>query len=345
MNRYLIPFLALMLLFLSACQNSETAESPATVQLFAMDTVMELSAYGTNADHALALASDRINELDALLSTNQEGSEVYAANNSQGQPIVLSDDTAVLIQKALSVCAMTNGALDISIYPIVKAWGFTTNSYQVPDAKTLSKLLSLVDYSAISLDPNTNTLTLPKGMEIDLGSIAKGYTGDAVTQLLASNGITSAIINLGGNVQTLGTKPDGSLWNVAIQDPKGDDYLGTVAVADKAVITSGGYQRYFVQDGVTYHHIIDPASGYPANNGLISVTIVSGSGTLGDGLSTSLFVMGLDKAIDFWRTHDGFETVLVGDDGTVYVTEGLKDVFTPSAGVNVQIIEKTQSGQ
>ena len=161
-------------------------------------------------------------------------------------------------------------------------------------------------------------------MKIDLGGIAKGYTSSRIMDIFKENGITSGLVNLGGNVQALGTKTDGSNWRVAVQSP------------DEAVITSGGYERYFEQDGVTYHHIIDPKTGYPAENGLVSVTIVSSDGTLADGLSTSLFIMGEEKAAEFWKAHsDEFEAILETDDGTIYVTEGLKDSFTTDLDMKV----------
>ena len=149
--------------------------------------------------------------------------------------------------------------------------------------------------------------------------------------------MTSGLVNLGGNAQVLGTKPDGSLWRVAVQSPDAEDeYLGVLETKDKAIITSGGYERYFEKDGVTYHHIIDPSTGYPAENGLISVTIVSADGTLADGLSTSLFVMGKDKAVDYWRTHsDEFDMILLTDDEQLYVSEGIKDSFTSDRDVNI----------
>ena len=149
--------------------------------------------------------------------------------------------------------------------------------------------------------------------------------------------VDSGLVNLGGNVQAYGTKPDGSNWRVAIQNPNNtEDYIGVLSIADKAVITSGGYERYFEQDGKTYHHIIDPSTGYPAENGLISVTIVSDDGTLADGLSTSLFIMGKDKAVEFWKSHsDEFDAVLEADDGTLYVTEGIKDSFTSDSTVEI----------
>ena len=176
---------------------------------------------------------------------------------------------------------------------------------------------------------NGNKITLSQGMSIDLGGIAKGYTGDCVMEAMTEYGVESALINLGGNVQTLGTKPDGSMWKIAIQDPESDGTIGTLSVSDAAVITSGGYQRYFEENGTKYHHIINPKTGYPADSGLLSVTIVSDKGITGDGLSTALFVMGTSDAIAFWQEYGDFEAVLITKDD-IYITSGLENAFTLS---------------
>lgn len=172
-----------------------------------------------------------------------------------------------------------------------------------------------------------NTVSIPDDVQIDLGGIAKGFTSDHMMQVFADSGVTSGIISLGGNVQALGLKPDGSRWRVAVQDPKNsEDNFAVIEIEDEAVITSGGYQRYFEQDGTTYHHIIDPRTGYPADSGIISSTIISHDGTLADGLSTSLFIMGVDDALDYWRAHsDEFDAILMDENGTVYVTDGIAD--------------------
>ena len=182
-----------------------------------------------------------------------------------------------------------------------------------------------------------NFVTLGADQQIDFGGIAKGYTSSRIMDIYKDNGITSGLVNLGGNVQALGTKTDGTKWKIAVQSPDDtEDYLGILSVQDKAVITSGGYERYFEQDGVTYHHIIDPKTGYPAESGLVSVTIVSEDGTLADGLSTSLFIMGKEKAADFWREHkDDFDAILMSDDGTLYVTEGLENDFSTERTVEI----------
>lgn len=314
-------------------------DAEAVRDVFAMDTYMTVKAYGSNGDAAVDAAVDEINRLDALLSTGKKDSEIGQINaNNGGQ---LSEDGAVLMERSLELYKSTNGAFDVAIYPVMKAWGFTDGNYQVPDADTLKATLELVDPSLIDYDKETSTVSFKKdGVQIDFGGIAKGYTSSRIMDIYKEKGVTSGLVNLGGNAQVFGTKPDGSLWRVAVQSPDSEDeYLGVLETKDKAIITSGGYERYFEKDGVTYHHIIDPSTGYPADNGLISVTIVSADGTLADGLSTSLFVMGKDKATDYWKAHsDEFDMILLTDDEKLYVSEGIKDSFTSDR--EFEIVEK-----
>lgn len=314
-------------------------DAEAVRDVFAMDTYMTVKAYGSNGDAAVDAAVDEINRLDALLSTGKKDSEIGQINaNNGGQ---LSEDGAVLMERSLELYKSTNGAFDVAIYPVMKAWGFTDGNYQVPDADTLKATLELVDPSLIDYDKETSTVSFKKdGVQIDFGGIAKGYTSSRIMDIYREKGVTSGLVNLGGNAQVFGTKPDGSLWRVAVQSPDSEDeYLGVLETKDKAIITSGGYERYFEKDGVTYHHIIDPSTGYPADNGLISVTIVSADGTLADGLSTSLFVMGKDKATDYWKVHsDEFDMILLTDDEKLYVSEGIKDSFTSDR--EFEIVEK-----
>ena len=321
-------------LVLSGCSAGQAAPSstPSTAtevdptqaqstELFAMDTVMTLTAYGPNANPALQAAAEEIQRLDKLLSISSESGEILPLNQSgHGE---LSDETAALLQRALEVSRETGGLFDCTIGPVMDAWGFPTQNYQVPEGGLLQSLLARVDYRQVAL--SDHTVTLPKGVEIDLGGIAKGYTSDHIMDGFAQSGITSGIVSLGGNVQTLGRKPDGSLWRVGLQDPRNPDQtFAVVEVEDQAVITSGGYQRYFQEDGVTYHHIIDPRTGYPADSGIISATIVSADGTLADALSTALFIMGPEEAETFWQAHqDRFDAILMTDSGQILVTAGL----------------------
>lgn len=321
-----------MILFLTLCLALCGCSTPMEAQtrtIFAMDTVMELTVY-TDSEELLSEAIGRINELESKLSVTMDGSEIHTVNAAGKGP--LSGDTTDLLTRALALCASTGGALDISIYPVVSAWGFTTGNYRIPETAELETLLENVDYSAIVL--KEGIVSVPEGMQMDLGSVAKGYTGDVISTFLKENGVTSALLNLGGNVQAVGNKPEGTPWHVAVQHPLDEDYLGVLSISDEAAITSGGYERYFIgDDGQTYWHIIDPSTGAPVDSGLISVTVVGKSGLVCDGLSTALFVMGLEKAAQYWRNAaEEFEAILVTDDGNIYITEGLREKFTLSEG-------------
>ena len=313
------------LLLLAGCAPVRPVERT----FFAMDTVMTLRL-GPDGDEAfLDLAQGRVAELEGLLSVTAEGSEVYGLNRAGGAE--LSPDTAELLEGALDLCARTGGALDISTYPVLRAWGFTTGAYRVPAQEELDALLPLVDYTRVELEGNA--AALPPGMEIDLGSVAKGYAGDALSALLREGGVESALLDLGGSIQAVGVKPDGSPWRVAVRDPAGEGTIGVVEAADKAVVTSGGYERYFEEDGVRYWHILDPETGKPARSGLASVTVVGDSGLVCDGLSTALFVMGREGALDFWREHGSqlsFGLILVEEDGSITYTDG--SGFIPGEG-------------
>lgn len=318
----------------SKTQNEE--DKSESRDIFAMDTYMTLTAYGKNAKKALDEAVDEINNIEQLVSTGIDSSEVSQINkNGKGS---VSETTGYLIKRSKEIYDSTNGVFDITIYPIMQAWGFPTENYRVPGKKELKKLRELMGADHVLYDEKKQEVTLNKeGMKIDLGGIAKGYTSSKVMDIFKENGISSAVISLGGNVQTLNGKPDGSDWRVAVENPADTgSYIGVLSIKDKAVITSGGYERYFKQDGKTYHHIIDPANGYPANNGLTSVTIVSDDGTLADGLSTSLFIMGPEKAQKYWKEHsDEFDTILVKDDGSILVSEGLAEYFTSESDFTI----------
>lgn len=328
-------------------QNSSDSSQEYTSDVFAMDTYMTLTAYGENAQEAVEAGIAEIQRLDDLLSTGKDTSEVAQINVNGGG--VLSEDTNYLVKRALDIYQNTNGAFDISIYPVMQLWGFTTGNFAVPSESDLAAKLALVDAGKITLSEENGqtSISLPEGMEIDLGGIAKGYTSGRVMDVMKSYGIKSAVINLGGNAHVLGNKTDGSQWKVGIQDPEDENgYLGGVSVTDKAIITSGGYERYFVDEatGVKYHHIIDPKTGYSANNGLISVTIVSADSTLADGLSTSLFVLGTQDAISYCKEHcaeDGFDAIMEDADGKLYITDGIYDDFINMN--NNKNIEKIQT--
>ncbi len=329
-----------------AQSHSETAAEDARFDetFLAMDTVMTVSAFGPKGQAGVKAAREKIEALDALLSTGSETSEVSRLNAEGGGG--LSEDTLALAKASLALYEDTDGAFDISIYPVMKLWGFdrlddlSADNPDIPTKEELAETLALVDAGELSLDTENSVLTygLP-GMAVDFGGITKGYASDTVIHMLRDMGIRHALLNLGGNVQALGAKPDGSKWRVGIRYPdlQSSDIVGIVSVENKAVITSGDYERTI--PGTDYHHIIDPATGWPVENGLRSVTIVSEDGTLADGLSTSLFVMGMEKAEEYWRSHrEAFDVIFLTEDLKLHVTEGIAEDFKPADGYKMDII-------
>ena len=335
MKRFSI-LIAALCLCLTGC-GKQTTE--ATAQIFAMDTVMEVAAYGPKAEKAVQETEGQIKALENQLSRTKADSLVSGLNRD-GSIRHLTYDYWNLIARAKEYRDATNGAFDITIAPVMDAWGFTGDSFRVPEQSELDTLLKKVNSDAIQmLGLPSDSVTLGEGQAIDLGGIAKGYTSDWVEQTFRANGIESGKISLGGNVFVLGGKPDGSDWRVGIKDPRNESGLAAIlSLRDAYAITSGGYERYFEENGKTYHHIIDPSTGYPADSGLLSVTVVAadngpdwagaGNGAMCDAFSTALFVMGEEQALDFWRNGGyDFDLVLVTEDGRVVITAGLADRF------------------
>lgn len=327
MSKRFLSLCIIGVIFFTSCSSRNIKQEPQSKSFFAMDTYMTLTAYGENAESALNQAEERVTELEKMWSVTDENSEIYAINHSDGKPIEISNETAQLLDFSLNISKITNGALDCTMYPILTEWGFTTSEYKIPTDEKISELLENTGYEKVELDGNS--VAIPENMQIDLGAVGKGYTGDLVTEVLKENGIESALLDLGGNIQAIGTKPDGTDWKFGLRSPFDEGSFATLEISDRAVITSGGYERYFVgDDGETYWHILDPETGKPAHSGLVSVTIVGREGRLCDALSTSLFVMGLDKATKLWKQRDDFEMVLVTENGDIYLTEGLEEKFS-----------------
>jgi thiamine biosynthesis lipoprotein len=225
---------------------------------------------------------------------------------------------------------MTDGAFDITVLPLMKLWGFYNRNYTVPDETSIANTIKLIGYEKIRLEDNM--LYMKEGIQIDLGAVSKGFAGQKAAQLLMDLGVDSGMLSLGGNMQVFGLNSYDSVWNIAIQDPYDESaYVGIIHNTDCSIITSGSYQRYFEENDKIYHHIIDPHTGYPAESGLVSVTIIADDGTYADALSTGLFVTGLDKAVEIWKEYQDFEAVFITENNTIYITEGLIDKFTSSS--------------
>ncbi len=308
------------------------ADSPVfTTDSFAMGTVISQRVYGEDGQAAVDEAMARISYLDGLLTFNDSQGDIYRLNKNAGHGYVeLDPETVRIIAKAQQVAALSGGAFDITVGPLVKAWGIGTDGERIPSSKEIDALLPLIGYQNVVIE--NNMVSIKQGQMVDLGGIGKGYAGDAVIEVYKQRGITSAYVNLGGNVVTLGNKPDGSPWRVGIRDPRpaengpGPD-LGIVKVIDKAVVTAGDDQRYFLAGGQRYHHILDPATGYPARSDLMSVTLVTDSSLDADTLDTAVYILGLDQGRELLRQYGGVEAIFVTIDKKVYVTDGLKANF------------------
>ena len=307
-----------LLLCLTGC-----SEPKITKQIFAMDTYMEMTAYGKNAETALQDVISTINSYAKELDPEVESSAVYALNHANGNAVTLDPVIVDMLTTAKQIWQQTEGALDLTVYPVVKAWGFIDSAHTVPSAAQLQQLQTVPCFDAVDID--SHTVTMPAGSEISFGAVAKGAMAERSKQILKEYGIESAFLSLGGNVQTVGVKPDGSLWRIGVQDPNNlSGYLGIVSIGELAAVTSGSYQRYFEQDGKLYHHIIDPATAAPAESGLVSVTILCDSGTMADCLSTAMFIMGEEAALAYRSTYGGFDMILVTDDHRVIVAGDLQ---------------------
>ena len=332
MKRFL-PFLC-CLLFLAGCTAPSADAEPAQVQFFSMDTVMSIRVYNEGGEDAIQAARQEVERLDKLLSRTNPDSQISLLNSHAGDGTLISLDAEVadLLSFAKSVSQLLPGCFDITIAPVMDSWGFTKEERHVPSAEALADAMSLVNSEALIVDEASSSARLEQaGMEVDLGAVAKGFAAGRADAVLREYGVTSTLLDLGGNVTAIGSKLDGSAWQVAVKDPQNtSEALCVLSLADQTASTSGGYERYFKENGQTYHHIIDPKTGYPADSGLLSVTVISSDHMLADALSTTLFVAGPEEALDFWRSRDDFELVLCTQDNKVIVTEGLEAGYRPA---------------
>ena len=317
MKRMVLLFLVAALCF-SAC----ASKTPAETLIFAMNTQMSLRLYGDDGTQSQALR-ELIASLDRRLSVTDENSELSALNRT-GKSV--DPDVRAILRAAKDLSLRTDGALDVTVYPLVRLWGFTTGDYRVPSEDEIAALLPFVGAEHITL---TDTgAELAAGTAVDFGALAKGYAADLCRERLEAVGVP-AFLSLGGNIQTVGDKPDGTPWRVGVQGENAADCIAVLNLTgSRAVVTSGDYQRYFEQAGVRYCHIIDPATGSPGQGELRSVTVVASSGLYADGLSTALFVLGPERGAALWRASDDFEALWVDKNGAVTITEGLEPLIS-----------------
>ena len=319
---------------IAACSGDGKSE---TKRITALGALVDITAYGKNAEVAIREAEAAITSVDSMVNTFDENSRIYAVNHSRGQPISVTAQVASMIETARMVSEQTGGALDLTVYPLMDAWGFLSGNYDVPEEDTIAALLTHTGMNLINLSPDQENggymLQLPAETQITLDCVARGAATNAAISAMRAKGVESAVISMGGNVQTLGLKPDGSKWNIAVMDPNDRNaYIGYLTVGETAVVTSSPSELSFTQRGALYHHIINPATGMPASTALRSVTIVCADAQMADCLSTALFVCGERTALQYWRDYGGFEMLLITQDGRIVCTQGLYGSFTQSGG-------------
>ncbi|WP_125154687.1 FAD:protein FMN transferase [Clostridium rectalis] len=332
MKKKFVCFLVVILIFSLLLSSCKTKEEPViSKENYLLGTIVQLKVYGKNAESASNKAMDIISDIDNKMSPSKANSEISNINKNAGKSFVkVSDDTFIVIKKALEYSKLSSGYFDITIGPLVNLWGIGTDKAIVPSVNEINKKKSFINYNDIILDDKSKSVKLKKVNEsIDLGGIAKGYTADKVKECLLKEGIKTAFINLGGNIVTVGNKSDNSLWSIGIQDPlkTRGEYFSVVKVSEKSIVSSGNYERFFIKDGKKYHHILDPKTGYPSENGLIATTIISDKSIDGDAISTSTYILGLEKGLKLVESLEGVEAIFVTSDKKVYITSGLKDSF------------------
>ena len=270
-------------------------QKPLEETCWAMDTYMSFKLWGTDAREGM-------NAIQQLLSEMEADDTSLLSRLNRGEAVA-SKDQQRFLDAVMKLSERTEGAFDPQLNSVIALWGFLSDNYRVPDQAEIRTAL--------------------KDKQWNLGAVVKGYAGQQAAALLEDLNVDRAVLNLGGNVQTYGEKADGSPWQIAIQNPQGGDYVGIVSVfGTTSVITSGDYQRYFEEDGIRYHHILDPATGYPSDSDLCSVTVICRDGMTADALSTALYVLGLEAAAELWRQSDDFEAVFILSTGDIYATEG-----------------------
>lgn len=309
----------------------ETLE-PMSETYFIFDTIVNVKIYDTRATKDnLKDIDDILKNIDKKISRNQETSEISKVNAQSGiAPVQVSDDTYDLVNKALDYAKRTDGLFDPAIGKLVGLWNIGHEGAHVPPTADIEEALKLCDYSKIEMNDATHEIYLQeKGMDIDLGSIGKGYAADVIYDYLSEKGFHSAIIDLGGNVFAMGSKPGGKKWTIGVQDPDKErgNPIGTIQVEDKTIVTSGIYERFFIENGKLYQHIINPTTGYPVENNISSVTIVTNRSTDADALSTTLFVLGIDEGLKFIENTPDTEALFISKDKKLYGTSGFKKLL------------------
>lgn len=314
----------------------KTKVEPVSKTEVLLGTPCTLKIYDKPEDKIFQQAFNRIRDIESKMSINRDSSEVIDINNAAGvKPVKVSEDTFYTIKKGLEYSEASQGNYDISIGPLVKSWGVGSDKARVPSKDEIDAAKALINYKDVILNEKDMTVMLARNnMILDLGGIAKGYAADEVAEVLKENGVKHAIINLGGNVLVIGKNTNGNLWRIGVQNPFSEnrgDIIGAVEVEDKTVTTAGIYERYFELDGVKYHHILNPFTGYPADNEIAGITIIVNKSIDGDGIDTGILLMGLKDGLEYVNSHKELEAVFVTKNKEVYISNGLKGNFKLSA--------------
>ena len=301
------------------------------VTTFSMGTYVQQKVYGKNREEGARMAAQAVQELEDLISWRNGSGDVAAINEAAGKEFVpLDRRTEQVLRSALDVCEASGGALDITIAPLSRLWDFDDNPH-LPADEMIQEFLPKVDHSALSLPGDGTAALRLHETALDLGSVGKGAACDAAITAYQQAGVGRAVVAVGGSIGVYGKKPFGEPWKIAVRDPNGDGSLGTISLTEGFLSTSGSYEKNFTENGRTYHHLLDPATGYPAESGLVSVTVKSGEGVLSDGLSTACFVLGWEKSLPLLKAFDA-EAVFVTEGGQVLVTAGIWEDFSPMDG-------------
>lgn len=319
----IFSFAAALALAFSVSGCAKKAE-PLKKTHFALDTVIELTLYDGEKEKAIDECMALIDRYEQLFSRTIEGSDVWRINHANGEPVTVSQETAQMIGIAIKYSKLSEGLFDITIAPVSSMWEFEDEPHVVPEKAKIDEAIKLVDYRQIVLDGNVVRLSNPKGA-IDLGGIAKGYIADKLVEFLKTRKVTKALINLGGNIVVMGERPDGTPWRVGVQGAFQDrnTAVAMFEVRDLSVVTSGIYERYFILNGNFYHHILNSKTGYPIENELAGVSILSEKSVDGDCLSTTCFTLGIEKSKQLINTLDGIEAVFIDKQGKLYYTNGI----------------------
>jgi thiamine biosynthesis lipoprotein len=301
-----------------------------TEEAFKIHTLVQLTTYGSLKASNYHEVWKLLDTIDHTMSMSLKGSEIYSVNEAAGKhPLVVSEKTFEVVEAALKYSEVSS-KFDITIGPLIELWGIGSDDPYLPTLSEIEEKLSYINYRDVNINAREQSIYLEReGMKIDLGGIAKGYAVDKTKELLSQFNIKSGIINFGGDLYLLGTKEDGSNWNVGIQHPvkSRGSFMGVLSASDRAVVTSGVYERYFLSDNIRYHHILDPHTGYPADNGVASVTVVSSTAMEADVFSTMLLAEGLERALEILEALEDTEGIIILENNQVYVTSGLKESF------------------